>query len=301
MRAPILPYYGGEFLGVRPPTPVTKLISNKGLTTATQSIIKYPAPDVGFNGSYLLQSYTGNTYNLYRYNATNTLVWTLSNAAIASGALGGVTAESANAFGPCYASDGNYYLLAYNNVMLTARLIKLSSPSATADITTIGSIFAYPLRYVSTDPSPENHSFFEQADGNLQLRVSSMRRLVINKSTGSIVSSDATETMYQSGVVLSGHQTKGMYYGSFDGAIQVCGMGYGSMPAGYIAVWRNGKLAAIQFPYSIPGSGSLLTIRLWGGYVFISSNNDYQVVGCTGFSRLDFDRWLVDICDAMGI
>lgn len=299
MGAPVFPWFGGEFMGVKPPKPINKLISNKGLLSGTQNIIKYPAPDTAFDGSYLLQSYTSNAYNLYRYNASNTLVWTLSASAIASGALGGTSAASTSAFGPCYASDGSYYLLAYSSTAPTARLIKLSSPATTANVTTVGSIFSYPLGYVASDPAPENHAFFEQADGNLQLRASSMRWLVINKSTGAVVSSDASGVIYQSGVALSGNQTVGLYYESLDQTIQVTGTGYGYIPSGYIAIFRGGKLATIKFPYSLPSSGSLLTIRLWGGYVLVSSNNDYQVAGCTGFLRTDFDRWLHDVCDAM--
>lgn len=285
MGAPVLPYFGGEPFGIRPPTPVTVATSYLPLGSVGN---QYRTPCLHTaDGSYYMQD---GYASISLYNASNALVY---NIPASSG--GSVVSNCDYLLGLCYATDGFYYTIPYYGAGKTAKLAKLSTSSNV--LTGVGAGFS------TTDAmfgGPMATTLWEQTDGNLRLRCTNntyITDLVVTKS-GSKVSESRVA---YAGRNLGGYPISYMQYETQDGNLIQCGW---SIIDGALWIARNGKYAQVAIPWikvSQNATSYPVLIRRWGAYVNVAPYSMLQGVGVTGLVAADFDRWLLDITNAYGM
>lgn len=293
MGAPVLPWFGGEFMGVKPPTSSPRRFAKHQVGVAT-----YPSPFSSDDGSYLVLL-PANYVNFY--NKSQALVWTLMPA---NTPLSGAT----HIFALHYNVDNaTLYGIAHNSANANYMLFKFNSPATSNSVSAVGTAFTVSEGGIYTGAITHvlnNCTLSSAGNGNIRLRIieSFVHDVILDAATGVILSN---VPLVQGGITIS-YGIYGLSYTSLNGTIEFGGL---ALSNGRLhgLIMRNGYFARVPInfigmfnTYTSTSVGSIVCTA-FADYVKFTAITDDLPIGITSFNRIDFDRWLVDVCNAMGI
>lgn len=292
MRAPILPYCGDQFLGIKPPDPMTGIFENRavGSEALSSASLRMPCADIN-DGSYFLVSHTVGTVGhtvISRYNKANTLLWTLSGSSVAN---------SWGFMAVCIvwsSSENRYYLPWRASTSGIVGIAYLSAPFASLNLNNANIGFnglntAFPLN-ASTE-----FSGFIGRDGLIRT-INQGFEVFYNGITGR-----SGSQLTQSGI----NVPSGMIYRSIDDTIYCSGPYRQGYTRVFMDIMRGGKFIKIPVDWvelsSLTGEYQRTLITAYSDYVLIAEFSKQFAAGITKINRASFDNWLAANCDAMGI
>lgn len=271
------PYFGGEFMGVEPPTPYTRLIAS------LDAVFAYPCLDVT-DGSYYSFA---NGNQIQRYNNNLALIWSLAPTNLGT---------FDKLVGIAYNPSGQTIVAAYNSPTKAMQLFRLTSPASSTANSAIGSQFT--LTNTLTHYNQDTCVLIAQPDGSYVFRYADVYSAILDVSisAGGAKLSESLTTQALSYTV---------HYISADGTIQAGGIGTSSGRT-YMTIIRNKRMVRVPINFlHVPDTttGVWGGFRLYGDYVAVSATllTSVQFIGCTGFVRSSFDRWLHDVADKLGL
>ncbi len=284
MRAPILPYYGDQLLfGIKPPTPIIRPIAGWGAYNTAQDMY---IPSVAGDGSY----FTLGLVNLKYYNKSNTLIWTLAATTLNFGGI------ATNLLGFCYAG-GQYVLVAY--LSGTIRAFTLSNPYVNNNTNLLSGIVALSINPTLT----LGQTTLMPSGVNFKLRYTSNTVFTGINDVVFSTSAKISEGLVAQNTMTLTWDTLPTLYETTDATIQ-CGItSYDVGRPFHANIWRGGKHVKVPITWAAPRRNVATTLYpcIMDTSVQFSPVADGLHMGYHGVDRVDFDRWLVDICNAMGI
>lgn len=300
MSAPVLPYFGDQFMGVKPPAPAAiKHNYAAGVDLSTDPRVVVPCIDVN-DGSYLVLRNTGTNGSTLvgRYNASNVLTWQLDFWMFTENP----SQNHPIRCGICYDATSNRYYVPYSKYNphmggYLAEVIYITNSTTGA----------------YTRKGPNSSAGFPPFDGTAVTDMQTSMRdaaylsiiyngyeIFFNVSTGffAIIS-----PLSNNGITLPFR----INYRTADWTI-FCSSVY-MMPSG-IAVMdiiRNGYQIKVPINWVKP---SILTAGaehnsvspiILGDYIYFAEYSKQFASGIKTIKRTEFDSWLKRMCDAMGI
>lgn len=279
MGFPVLGYFSDQLFGIKPPAPALLPCSAPNAAGCIPSV-------AGDGGRFTLTTTT-----LAYFNKSNTQVWSLSASTINfSGSMTG--------FAGFMCVSGVYYALLFRTGAVG--LISLTTPYTANNYTAVSVTIPVTNTFANT---AVYQSYLMPSGSNFRMRFLSLTDYydLIFSATAKISETLVTQNNGQSANL--GNLSNGATYESVDGSIQASIVGNSANGLVYtLFVGRNGKVAGIPINWhfhNAPSGGYSVPILLNTSIYFASSANFRLGYYCV--DRADFDRYLKEICDVMGL